>query len=358
MAAAGNLTIRAGSRAREILLDEGLRLDRVRVLAGASGGPKWLVLSGMDLALAEMLEKRTGELHCIGSSIGSWRFAALAQEDPERAIQTFENSYIGQRYSGRPSTREVTVESRRIGDAYVSDESIDFMLHHPYMRLAFLAVRSRWPGASDRVLPQTAHLIAAFTANSISRPLLRHFFERTLFHVPAFDTALLGSDPFPTRAVELTRQNFRDAVLASGSIPLVMQGMDSVADAPSGTYRDGGVIDYHVDLPWRVGDDELVLMPHFFPHITPGWFDKKLGWRRPVPAHAEHTVLVAPSQEFVAALPGGKVPDRKDFDTFIGRDNDRMKLWRSVVASCRVLGDELLDLAHAPPSAIHVEPIE
>jgi hypothetical protein len=358
MATAGCLTIKAGSKAREIMLGDGLRLDRVRILSGASGGPKWLALSGMDLALARLLRNRTRELLCIGSSIGSWRIAALAQKDPQGAIRIFEDSYIQQRYDGRPSAREVTAESRRIGEAYVSDHEIDTMLKHPFMRLGFLAVRSRWPGASDSMVPQGAHLLTAFAANLISRPLLRLFFERTLFHVPEFDTTVIGADPFATHTVTLTHRNFRAAVLASGSIPLVMEGMTAIPDAPPGTYRDGGVIDYHMDLPWRVGEDELVLMPHFFPHMTPGWFDKKLRWRRPRPEHLSNTVLLAPSPDFVATLPGGKIPDRTDFDRYVGRDDERMNLWRGVAARCRVLGDELTELVHARPSAIQVEPLD
>ncbi len=36
--------VKAGSQALEIIRDEGLRPERVRVVAGAAGGPKWLVL--------------------------------------------------------------------------------------------------------------------------------------------------------------------------------------------------------------------------------------------------------------------------------------------------------------------------
>jgi hypothetical protein len=54
MTQTSNLTVKAGTRAIEFLRDEGLDAERIHVLAGASGGPKWLVLSGMDLQGADL----------------------------------------------------------------------------------------------------------------------------------------------------------------------------------------------------------------------------------------------------------------------------------------------------------------
>ena len=41
-------------------------------------------------------------------------------------------------------------------------------------------------------------------------------------------------------------QNFRSAILATSAIPMVMSGIQDVPGAPSGMYRDGGLIDVHV----------------------------------------------------------------------------------------------------------------
>jgi len=54
MTQTSNLTVKAGTRAIEFLRDEGLDAERIHVLAGASEGPKWLVLSGMDLYGADL----------------------------------------------------------------------------------------------------------------------------------------------------------------------------------------------------------------------------------------------------------------------------------------------------------------
>ena len=141
--------------------------------------------------------------------------------------------------------------------------------------------------------------------------------------------------------VILRDRNLLDAIVATGAIPLVLNGVRDIAGAAHGIYRDGGVIDYHLDLP-HSNDDRLAFYPHFLDRIVPGWFDKKLTWRRPDPAHVDRTILISPSNEFVAGLPNNKIPDRSDFERFAPAE--RMKLWRQVVAECRRLADELHDV--------------
>src|ERR687894_1235150 len=106
-----SLTLRAGPDALALLRERGLRADDVDVLPGASGGAKWLALAGLDCFLfGEFLrEPRARPLHCIGSSIGSWRMACLAQRDPVAALERGHHAYVHeQRYSPNPSAREVT----------------------------------------------------------------------------------------------------------------------------------------------------------------------------------------------------------------------------------------------------------
>ena len=49
----------------------------VRAFVGASGGPKWLVLHGLDRVLMPWLLAEARPIHAIGSSIGSWRMSHL-----------------------------------------------------------------------------------------------------------------------------------------------------------------------------------------------------------------------------------------------------------------------------------------
>ena len=65
------LTVRAGRRAIEQIRDRGWQADDVRSLLGASGGPKWLVLSCIDridnLASRMAIERRK-RLLCLRPS--------------------------------------------------------------------------------------------------------------------------------------------------------------------------------------------------------------------------------------------------------------------------------------------------
>jgi hypothetical protein len=85
-----------------------------------------------------------------------------------------------------------------------------------------------------------------------------------------------------------------------------------------------------------------VLYPHFYSHVVPGWFDKSLTWRRARGGNFRRALLIAPSDAFVAALPNGKIPDRKDF--YAMDDSTRQRTWQRVVDASARLGDELAEL--------------
>lgn len=82
------LSLRAGTDAIRLLNERGLRAEDVDIIPEASGGPKWLAIAGLDRFLfgTFLALPRTRTLHLIGSSIGSWRMAALAQRDPLAAL--------------------------------------------------------------------------------------------------------------------------------------------------------------------------------------------------------------------------------------------------------------------------------
>lgn len=337
---AANLIVRAGSVALARLRDGGLRSDDVTSMIGASGGPKWLVLSHIDRVLEELvIAGRTEPLAVLGSSIGTFRHLCHAQRDPVAAIDRFEHAYIAQAYEAEPTAREVTAESRRIIDVMFGDDGRREVLANDMVHTHFVASRSKTPVASDARVSLTLGLGAAAIANAVSRRLLAGFFERVVFHTasPRFRFPRFG-----TRTVPLTMANLDAAALASGSIPLVMDGIDGIAGARPGRHRDGGIIDYHFDFEFDAGGDGLILYPHFFDRITPGWFDKALPWRRPIGRSLERTVLIAPSADFIQALPGGRGPDRVDFREL--PTAERQRRWHDIVDRCRVLADDLVEL--------------
>lgn len=331
------LIVRAGASARRLIEDEGFHPDLFSTLLGASGGPKWLVLSGLDHVIARRLvDGRTTHLHAFGTSIGAFRHTCLAQREPLAALRRFEEAYIAQSYETQPSAHKVTAESERILGVALGGEGEASPLAHPLMKLHVGTVRSRGLVGRESRLPLALGLGLAAGTNALSRRLLGASFERVVFHStpePRFSFRDLS-----TRHVRLDSGNFRAATLASGSIPMVMAGIRDIPGAPPGLYRDGGITDYHFAMDFDAPPG-LVFYPHFFDRIVPGWFDKPLTWRKAGGALLDRTVFVAPSPGFVASLPGGKVPDREDFAAL--STSERQQRWKAVVAACRRLGEEL-----------------
>jgi hypothetical protein len=159
---------------------------------------------------------------------------------------------------------------------------------------------------------------------------------------------------FPLERTPLTATNLAASIRASGAIPLVLHGVHNIDGAPAGVYRDGGIIDYHLDLPTSVGG-KLTLYPHFYDYLKPGWFDKRLPWRRHRPEHVDKTIVICPSAEFVAGLPNARIPDRTDFQTM--SPELRRKVWRSVVAACEALAEDLVDVLDKGRLADRLEPL-
>ena len=333
-----SLTFRAGVAALKSIRSHGFDPASVGTIAGASGGAKWLVLSQLDRAIVtNLVPKLTGPVHLIGTSIGSWRFACYAQADPIAAIERFESAYIEQRYSASPDIHEITAKTRGILGVVLGDAGVEEILAHPMFRSHVMAVRSRHITASENKWLLGLGLLVAATLNLISRRSLGMFFERALFYdardlPPCFDAS-----GFPMQRIELSSANLQDAIIATGSIPLALSGVRDINGAAPGMYRDGGVIDYHHDL-LHSSNERLTLYPHFYDRLVPGWFDKKLGWRRPNPAHTDRTILISPSAEFVSRLPHAKIPDRRDFLNYTAVE--RRQAWRDCVAACKEMSDE------------------
>ncbi len=146
------------------------------------------------------------------------------------------------------------------------------------------------------------------------------------------------------RYVALNEANFRHAVLASGAIPLVIAGVRDIYGAPAGVYRDGGLIDYHLAERYGSKKGEATLFFHHQERIIPGWLDKRRTSRKPAGDSLSNVLMVYPSPEFVAKLPGGRIPDRTDFLTFMDDPGQRMKNWWQAVELAAPLGEEFLEL--------------
>jgi len=350
-----SLTVKAGTGALKFVKTHGFDISSIGTIAGASGGAKWLVLSQLDRAiLGNLVPRLQGPVHLLGTSIGSWRFACYAQNDPVAAIERFETAYIEQRFTERPDIHEITATSREIIHLLLGAHGVDEILNHPTFRTHVMAVRSRHILASEKRWLLGAGLMAAATLNLVSRKTLGMFFERALFYDPRDLPPFFNVTGFPLQQIPLSPGNLEDAVVATGSIPLVLTGVRDIDGATPGVYRDGGVIDYHHDLP-HSSDERLTLYPHFYDRIVPGWFDKKLGWRRPHPEHVDRTILISPSQSFVSRLPNGKIPDRTDLVNYTPAE--RTKAWRGCIKACEELADDFNEILEKDRLAACLQPL-
>jgi len=351
----GALSFRAGPGAIEMLRKHGFSPAQIGTMAGASGGAKWLVLSKLDRVVANSIIPRLeGPVYLIGSSIGSWRFACYAQDDPQSAIARFEKAYLEQTYTEKPDRDEITAKTREILDCVLGLTGTTEILSHPVFRTNVMTVRSRHVTASEHPAVLAPSLITAAALNSVSRRTLGAFFERVLFYDDRDLPPFFDARGFPLTRVELSERNLKDAIVATGAIPLVLSGVADIDGAPRGMYRDGGVIDYHLDLPQSEAG-RLSLYLHFIDRIVPGWFDKRLTWRRPHPSHIDRTILVSPSPEFVARLPYGKIPDRRDFVNF--EPDERVRTWRTVVDMCDEIADEFHEVIEKDQLAARLKPL-
>lgn len=339
-----NLLFLAGHTAYSRIKDGGLSPDDVKVAVGASGAAKWLVLHGLDSAIfAHWFKGRKKPLHLFGTSIGAWKFAAAAQADPEDAFDRLAHAYIHQYYEGRSTPDQVAAEARRIISEFLLETSIKEILSHPFYRFTFSAVRCRGLVATDSLLPLSIGLMGAYSANLVSRSRLNRYFERTLFYDPRDLPPYFDIQDLPLRQVPLSEENFTRALLASGSIPVIMKGVTDIPGAVKGTYRDGGILDYHPALPFLPDGDGIVLYPHFYTEVIPGWFEKKFPKRRADGAALDNALLLAPSPDFVSGLPYGRIPDRRDFNRMMGMDNERVAFWKTAVEKSRRLGDAFME---------------
>ncbi|WDP90657.1 MAG: patatin-like phospholipase family protein [Desulfobacter sp.] len=338
------LTIKAGKTALAHIRERGLAPEDITAVLGASGAAKWLSIYGLDRAVfSRWLHGITHQVSLLGSSIGAWKLAAAAQEDPGRAFDRLRDAYISQTYRGRVTPEKITDESLKILNRFIPRETIPGILSHPYIKLGFLSVRCRGLMAEDNTPALGAGILAGYLLNLATRRTQAMFFNRVLFRVPGAGATPFNINGFGAEQVALDMENFYRALLSSGSIPVVMDGIRDIPGARAGVYRDGGILDYHPLFSLKHHEPGFILYPHFYPHIIPGWFDKTMKRRRAVGEMADRVILVSPSPDFVSQLPYGRIPDRKDFLRFRGNDRERYRAWHAVAVKSLELGDAFLD---------------
>lgn len=336
------LTLRAGHRALARIRQHGLSPQDVGTLPGAAGGPKGLGIQGLDLALfGDWLPRAPRERALIGASVGAWRFASACLPDAASGIRRLGELYTGLRFAKGVRMAEVSANCRQMLHELLAGQDAS-LIANPHHRLHILVVKSHGLLQHDHRGALGLGLASVIGNNLLARQRLGRHFDRVILHDARQAPPLAPLRDFRSHCHALTTENLRQALLASGSIPMVMEAIRAIPGLQPGAYRDGGLLDYHLDLPYA-GDD-IVLYPHFTDRIIPGWFDKNMPWRRAERSHLRDVLLLAPSREYLARLPHGKLPDRRDFKHYQGNDSGRQRYWRQAMAESARLGDEFLEL--------------
>ena len=342
------LAIHAGPRALQHLRERGLEPADVRVIPAAAGGPKGLVLNPLDRFLfGQWLTASQQPVHLLGASIGAWRMASAAMDDPAGALAEMADDYIHQHYphapGKAPSSRQVSETFGRNLARRLTPRAGE-VLHNRRFRLHVFTSRGKGLLAREGPWRTPLGYAAAMAFNAASRVWQGRVLERVVFSDPRTELPFPTTD-YPTHRAALTPHNLASSVLASCSIPFWLDAVHDIPGGPPGAYWDGGITDYHLHLGYGAMQDGLVLYPHFQSQVIPGWLDKAFKHRHRATSALSNVVLLSPRPEWVQSLPGRKLPDRSDFKRF-GDDLDgRVAAWRRAVAESERLSDEFAEIA-------------
>jgi hypothetical protein len=353
------LQIHAGPRALRHLREHGLRPGDVRAIPAAAGGPKGLVLSPLDRFLfGDWLAGPGPAVHLLGASIGAWRMATACLPQPRQAFAQMADDYIAQTYEHAPGKAPKAAHVSEVFGAKLTQRfgaRQAEVLGHPRFRLHVFTSRGRHLLGREGRLRTPLGYLGAFATNAVSRKAMGGWLERVIFSDPREPLPVHLRD-FRTHVVPLEARNLQPSILASCSIPFWLQAVHDVPGGPKGAYWDGGITDYHLHLDYASMGEGLVLYPHFQKTVIPGWLDKALRHRHRATAHLENVIVLSPRAEWIATLPGAKLPDRNDFKRYGDDLAARMRAWSQAVQDSERLAEEF---AHwlEDPSRIRVQPL-
>ncbi|MEW6982649.1 patatin-like phospholipase family protein [Colwelliaceae bacterium 6471] len=329
------LEIYAGKTAIKTLQEHGFKQELFTSFLGASGGPKWFTLFGLDKYLfGEFFKDRAEPLNLIGSSAGAFRAACFAQQNPIAAIERLAKTYSETVYSTNAKPAEITQKAKELLNTVFGTSGAQEIIDNPVFKAHFIVAKSKGLTASENKIAQGAGLLGSYLLNRIDRRLLKSQYERFVYQPVNSSLDIHDKYGFKTTKIQFTPENINDALLASGSIPMVMKGIKNIANSPKGMYRDGGIIDYHFDF--KVKNAGLILYPHFNSSPKAGWFDKNLN-RAISKDNYDNIVMLVPTDRFVSSLPYNKIPDRKDFTEL--EPEVRIKYWQQVLKETEKLAD-------------------
>jgi len=350
------LTVLAGAEAKKRLSADGWSPELFSTLVGASGGAKMLGLVHLDRMLfADYLSRSQHPMSLYGSSIGSWRLATLAAENPLAALELLQDRYLNQRWAEDDNRRPAEVVDELchwVLDGFCDQDFGGHLSQHKRFTTHIITARGKGLNGFENRLALGLGMALSGVGNLLTRRSLGVGFQRIVF-----SSGSLGGfqfKDFDSVHVPLSADNVKSALLASGSIPFLMPGQRNIPGAPPGHYWDGGIVDYHFDFANYQGDG-LVLYPHFSAKAVKGWFDKSLPWRQNSADLLDKVVILAPSPSYLAQLPYGKIPDRGDFSRF--SQSDRLVYWQEAVDQSRLLAEAFEEVISSTDPLARVQAI-
>ncbi|PKN52822.1 MAG: hypothetical protein CVU55_06270 [Deltaproteobacteria bacterium HGW-Deltaproteobacteria-13] len=342
------IRIKAGKKIYQIIKDGGFNFNSVSTYFGPAVGPRWLIASGFDLTLLKGgFLGRSKPVQLVGSSAGAFRFAAWLQPQAIESYHKLLDAYINVRFTKSDTPATALERITGIINDYLEDDALSFALANKKYRLVVITARSRGLVAFQNIWLQKLGLATCFVFNYFSRENIYKFADRIVFYNASKPPAFCLRSQFRGNYIPMNEVNFKYAVIASGAIPLVIDGVHDIYGAPRGVYRDGGLIDYHLSHQFAAKENEIVLFFHHQERIIPGWLDKKITRRMPEPHTLNNVLMVFPSQSFIENLPGEKVPDRTDFVTYSNDQETRIRNWRKAVELSAPLGEDFLELVES-----------
>ncbi|GLP95766.1 hypothetical protein GCM10007895_10720 [Paraferrimonas sedimenticola] len=256
----------------------------------------------------------------------------------DKAHERLQNAYIGFTANQRPSYADIEAQIRALLSKALDSNQRDKLCRGLDWHLSVVVSRARALSASGNKTRVGLGLAAAMLTNAFARRSLDWHFRRVVVS-PEANSPWGGLSDMPTEQAPLTLDNLEEVLLATGSIPLLSAPVTAMAEIPAGHYFDGGISDYHFDQ--SVSGDGFTLFPHFLDGAYAGWFDKFFK-RRKRPQNFSRTLMLVPSDSFVAALPGHKIPDRNDFARL--SNDERRKRWQQAVEASTALALEWREL--------------
>ncbi len=324
--------IKAGIKAKSHIEKYGLDPTDISVIPAAAGGPKWISLYGFDkYLLNKWFKNRSETLHLVGASAGAWRMLCYALPNPTDALDRFLKHYVEQRYQEIPPPEFLTGKMHELLKGTLGSYTAADLFNNKNRQLNIISSLSK----KNNIHFPKAYFLSLVSQNLISRNWLSKSLQRVVF-TNHQQTEFIKPDGFTTHYIPFNQENIISALRSTGAIPLMMEPVDDISEC-DGLLWDGALIDYHIGLDYNT--EGLIFYPHFSSHITKGWFDKFLRWRKFKGPVLDKMIMIYPSNDFVQSWPDSKIPDRKDFETYFNDNDLRIKNWYKVAK----LGEEMAE---------------